>query len=85
MTRLRDLIGIESDLGRVSGALRQFAQELGAPVVGAYHVTCSDEAEWESAQAFQHWFAREVLPELKPDGRAAATPPVPGGWQTWNY
>lgn len=70
MTRLQDLIGVESELGRVSDALRQFAQELGAPVVGGCHVTCSDEAETECAAAFQHWFVRELLPELKPDSRA---------------
>lgn len=70
MTGLQDLIGIESELSQVSNALRQFAQELGALVVGGYHVTCSDEAETECAEAFHHWFAREVLPELKPDSRA---------------
>jgi hypothetical protein len=69
MTPLQDLIGIESELGRVGGALRRFAQELGAPVVGGYHLRCSDETEEECAEAFQHWFAREVLPELKPDRR----------------
>jgi hypothetical protein len=62
VTRLQDLIGVESELSRVSNALRQFAQELGAPVVGGYQVTCSDEAERECTEAFQHWFAREVLP-----------------------
>jgi hypothetical protein len=70
VTRLQDLIGIENELSQVGNALRQFAQELGAPVVGACHVTCSDEAETECAEAFQRWFAREVLPELKPDSRA---------------
>ncbi len=70
MTRLQDLIGIESALSDVSNGLRQFAQDLGAPLIGGYHVTCSDEAETECAEAFQHWFVREVLPELKPDSRA---------------
>jgi hypothetical protein len=70
VTRLQDLIGVESELSQVSNALRQFAQELGAPVVGACHVTCSDEAEGQCAGVFQHWFVREVLPELKPDVRA---------------
>lgn len=70
MTRLQDLIGVESELSQVSNALRQFAQDLGAPVVGGYHVTCSDEAETECAEAFQHWFVREVLPELKANSRA---------------
>jgi len=70
MTRLHDLIGIESELAQVSNALRQFAQELGTPVVGGYQVLCSDEAEWECAEAFQRWFVRETLPALKSDNRA---------------
>ena len=70
MTQLHDLIGTESELGQVGDALRQFSQELAAPVVGAYHVTCSDESERECADALQRWFVREVLPELKPDVRA---------------
>ncbi len=70
MTRLQDLIGVESGLGRVGGALRQFAQDLGAPVTGACHVTCSDETERECAEVFQLSFVREVVAELKPDRRA---------------
>ena len=83
MTRLQDLIGVETELGRVSDAVRQFAQELGAPAVGAYHVTCSDEAEWECVQAFQHWFGREVLPELKADSRAPFRSINLGGRYEW--
>jgi hypothetical protein len=70
MPRLHELIGIECDLGEVSNALRQFAQELDAPVVGAHQIACSDEAERECSEAFQHWFVRELLPELKSDIRA---------------
>ena len=70
MTQLQDLIGTETPLSQVGNALRRFAQELDAPVVGACHVTCSDETETECADAFQHWFVREVLPELKPNSRA---------------
>ena len=71
MTRLQDLVGKESDLREVSQSLRSFAQDLDASTVGACHVTCSDEAEWECAEAFQHWFARELLPNLKADHRGS--------------
>ena len=65
MNQLQDLIGRESDLSQVGMAVRRFAQSLRAPVVGAYHVTCSDEAEWECAEAFQRLVAAGLLPALK--------------------
>jgi len=71
MTSLSPLVGVESTLGRVSGAIREFAQDLGAPIVGALHVCCSDETERETAEAFDRHFARELLPPLKGDRRAA--------------
>jgi len=71
MTSLSPLVGVESTLGRVSGAIRQFAQELGAPVVGAFQVCCSDETERETAEAFDRHFVRELLPSLKGDRRAS--------------
>ncbi len=83
MTKLHELIGIESDLGRVGDALRQFAHQLGAPVVGACHVTCSDEAEWECAEALQRWFVRELLPDLKADSRAPFRSINLGGRYEW--
>jgi len=67
---LYDLIGTERELSQVGWALREFARQLGATVVGALHVTCSDEAEWECGEAFQRWFAAGALPELKPASRA---------------
>lgn len=70
MARLHDLIGTECDLAEVSSALRDFASELGAVVIGAYHVHCSDEVECECADAFQRWFVANLLPTLKPGSRA---------------
>lgn len=70
MSALSELIGVEREMSHVSWALREFAQRLGASSVGAHHVLCSDEAEWECADAFQRWFASGVLPELKPACRA---------------
>jgi hypothetical protein len=70
MTRLRDLIGTECTLERLSGSLREFVEELRPTVVGAYHVMCSDETERECGEAFDRWIARPLLPDLKPARRA---------------
>ena len=57
--RLEDLIGTETDLARLSGVVQESARTRGARVVGAYQVTCSDEAEWECAECFQRSFTSE--------------------------
>lgn len=67
---LQTLVGIETDLAQVVWQLRELVQEIRAPVVGAYQVSCSDEAEWECERAFQRSFADAFLPGLKPDCRA---------------
>jgi hypothetical protein len=64
-------VGVETELAQVAWQLRDFAGALQTPVVGAYQVTCSDEAEWECARAFQRSFVEQLLPGLKPDARAA--------------
>lgn len=70
MHELHDLIGVERDLAQVGRAIRLFAQELDAAVVGGYHITCSDETEWPCAEVFQRLFVEEMLPSLKPGHRA---------------
>jgi hypothetical protein len=65
MQRVHDLVGQEHALDEVSRNLRDAARARGAAAVGALHVTCSDESELECREAFQQWFARELLPELK--------------------
>ncbi len=70
MARLEELIGVETDLSRLSGVVEEYARTVGAAVVGGYQVICSDEAEWECAEAFQQSFAQMVLPALKPGRRA---------------
>ena len=75
MAQLEELVGVEAPLDRVSSTLQEFARGLGAPVVGGYHVSCSDESEWECSEAFQRSFAQLVLPALKLGsfgGRSAA-------------
>jgi len=70
MNLLQDLIGKESELRQVGSAVRGFAQSLRAPVVGACHVTCSDETERECEEAFVRLVAAGLLPALK-GGRGA--------------
>lgn len=52
MGRLEDLIGTEADLARLSGTVQEVARTMRASAVGAYHVACSDEAEWECVESF---------------------------------
>ena len=70
MDKLIELIGVETELNAVSGALREFAQRLGAPVVGALEVNCSDESQLECAAAFQREFVDRLLPDLKEEARS---------------
>ena len=70
MDQTSKLIGSEHDLGDVCRALRGDVRRLGAPVVGALHLTCSDESELECIQAFERDFVQEMLPGLKIWNRA---------------
>jgi hypothetical protein len=65
MQRLRDLIGNEHPLDAVSRTLTDIARRQQAAVVGALHVTCSDECERECSESLQQWFVDELLPEMK--------------------
>jgi len=69
MVRIHDLIAVESDTEAVARALVRFSSELGAAIVGAFHITCSDEAEGQCSQVFQRSFVEGQLPELKPGCR----------------
>lgn len=71
MEELLNLIGLESDLCSATTALRRAVERERPTVVGALHVTCSDEAEWETAAAFQRDFVERLLPSLKPGQKAA--------------
>ncbi len=67
---LQALVGIESDCAQVVWHLRDFAEEIRAPLVGGYQVTCSDEAQWECARGFQQGFVEPLMPALRPGFRA---------------
>lgn len=70
MRKLRELVGVETDLDVAAAALRDTVQELDPPVVGALEVTCSDESQLEASAAFQRQFVEHLLPDLKPAARA---------------
>ena len=70
MNGISNLIGREVDLPQVTRAIRLFAENMDASTVGGYHITCSDESEWECSRVFGRLFGQELLPRLKMD-RAA--------------
>lgn len=58
-------VGIECSIQKVSRLLCEFAERLQAPVVGAMHVTCSDELERTCFEAFQRGFVQHLVPSLR--------------------
>ena len=81
---LAGLIGRERNLHDVNYALKVAARQLGPAVVGAMHITCSDEAEQESIDSFQASLARDLLPRLKFAARAPFRTSNLGGRYEWN-
>lgn len=67
----RSLLGREAALPDIPDALRRAAVTLKPAVVGALHITCADESEWECLDAFQRGFVDILLPELKFAEKAA--------------
>jgi len=65
LERLRPLIGPEHTFSAVAAELRGLTRASGATAVGALHLTCTDESEYEGADAFRKDFAAETLPRLK--------------------
>ena len=71
MQSIRELIGKEWSLEQVGTALALAAQASQAPVVGAMHMVCADESEFEVCEAFNQHCVHKMLPSLK-HARAAA-------------
>ena len=65
MERLKKRIGRECSLEAIPQQLCEYVREQKSVSVGALHVYCSDESEFECTQAFQTHFVDHVLPELK--------------------
>jgi hypothetical protein len=80
---LRGVLGVEHTLDDVSWALRYYVGALGAPVVGAVHVTCADESERECSDSFQRNFVNVLLPDLKFAEKAAFRLSNLGGRYEW--
>jgi hypothetical protein len=81
--QLLELVGRERRLDEVSRALRTWVQALRAPVVGAMHLTCSDESEHECAEDFQRNFVRYLLPSRKLSTKSAFASATLGGRYQW--
>jgi hypothetical protein len=62
--KLRAMLGREHGLDDVNLAVRDYIAGLDPPVVGALHVTCADESEFECVESFQRWIAEPLLPRL---------------------
>ena len=84
MDNLTTVIGRELGLDEVARHLYGFASQLHAPVVGAIHVTCSDESERECVDVFQRSFADYLLPSLKFGERSPFRIANLGGRYEWN-
>ncbi len=63
--QLVSMIGVEHGLDEVNRGLCHYVRGLGPAAVGAMHVTCADESEWECVDSFQRMFVHKLLPELK--------------------
>jgi len=67
---LQERFGVEQPLHTAERGLRSYVQTLRPPVVGALHLTCSDEAEYEVASIFRRDFVRTLLPALHFDDKS---------------
>lgn len=65
MDHLYELIGKEQSLEELSNRLKEFAIDTHPALVGAHHVTCSDETERECRDTFAKLFVQPLLPSLK--------------------
>ncbi|MDH3744889.1 MAG: hypothetical protein OES47_07300 [Acidobacteriota bacterium] len=81
---LSPLVGTERSLHDIHYALKVAVRALRFPVVGALHVTCSDEAQVETVESFQTRFARDLLPRLKFAHRAPLRSSNLGGRFEWD-
>jgi len=81
--RFYELLGTERPCDEVARLLRNYVTSERSPVVGAMRVSCSDEAEQESIEAFQRQFVRYALPTLKFFAKAPFRVANLGGRYEW--
>ena len=84
MDSLHRLVGHEQDFDHVCHTLRHCVDRLNPAVVGALHVTCSDESERECIEAFQKAFVEPRLPSLKLWSKCAFRTSNLGGRYEWD-
>jgi hypothetical protein len=65
LDELAPLIGHEQPIDDVNMALQAAMRHWQPPVIGAMHITCSDESEHECIESFQRCFVEQMLPPLK--------------------
>ncbi len=65
MDGLRQLIGREQPLDMIPRRLKDVALSEHPTIVGAHHITCSDETEREALDVFSDVFVKPLLPTLK--------------------
>jgi hypothetical protein len=78
------LMGTEQSLDALNRHLASAVRKLGSPVVGAHHITCSDETERQCIDAFARGFCGQMLPELKTFVRTPFRTSNLGARYEWN-
>ena len=84
MQHIRQLIGTAYDAAVVARAIKEYVRGMDAPVVGAMHVTCSDGAEHECADAFHQELVQDLLPAYTFLNKAAFRTANLGARYEWN-
>ncbi len=84
MESVKALIGSERPLREVAQALHFSVRSMSAPVVGAMHLTCSDESEHECIDMLQQGFVQYLLPSLKFARQSAFRLANLGGRYEWS-
>lgn len=84
MRNIQGLVGTAFDSADSARAVKAYVQHLNPPVVGALHVTCSDGAEHECADAFHQELVQDLLPAYTFLNKAAFRTANLGARYEWN-
>lgn len=84
MHNIQGLVGASLDAAEVARAIKNYVRDIKAPVVGAHHVTCSDGAEHECADAFHQELVQDLLPAYTFLNKAAFRTANLGARYEWN-